>query len=359
MTRLSKEIVEREGLMEKNESEILKCCNDISNAKNTIMINDSQIVDFKCQNESLQDKIKEIELEISKNNQNINSLLFENKLLYSTKKEQYQLLESLKTAVIDLKTGLKEIYTDFINSKTLLIEHKDLKFDKSKRLKLSDQTCGSMVQKNVDIEKQVPVENQSYEAHLEDLGSIKQSKSSAKISKDENKQTQITDLKFLDPITTYVESLYLKKIEAQNKQPPKITLFKSDQTIRTLLVIDGILVDETDLNFPSSHVNDISQLMGQGLVKVTSQVLASGKLTVDNSIATSKFKPYISLLDKYRSLRVSPVDNSLSFESKLDPLRNLCRFDILNSKCTKKKCTGQHLKDLKVSGTYFYINFRT
>lgn len=216
---------------------------------------------------------------------------------------------------------------------------------------------GSMVQENVDVEKQVPAEKQSNEEHLEDLVLMKQS--SAKILKDENNQIQITDLKFLDPITTYVESLYLKNIEAQNKKSPKSTLFKSDQTVRTLLVIDGILVDETDLNFPSAHVHDISQRMSQGVVKVTSQVLASGKLTVDNSIATSKFKPYISLIDKYRTLRVSPVGKSLSFESKLDPLRNLCRFDILNSKCTKKKCTGQHLKDLKVSGTFFRINFRT
>ena len=302
LIKLSKDIVQREEIMEKTEREILSCCSDLSNLNNTIALNNSQITSYQKENELLMDKIKQINQEISENNYKINALKLENKVSNSTKKEFIKLLESLRRSVIEIKVGLDDTLSKFIESKTLLERDSS-----HKRIKL--------------VKIQEPIND----------------------GKSSNDLDATANLSFVDGIITNVESLYLKRISAKKQNSENI--FNNHSTIRILLDIDGILTDVVDLNLPSNQMELLSKVTWEK-VKFKNSSINSSQLKND-TFAPSQFKPYVPL--KYRSLRVEE-HFSRNLEHKLDPFRDLCVGELLNGKCTKKACASQHLKELTISG---------
>lgn len=76
------------------------------------------------------------------------------------------------------------------------------------------------------------------------------------------------------------------------------------------------------------------------------------------SSANTGFKPYESLLKKFKGYRYHPDYprevqggyRSLTYSHQIDPNKELCRYEVASGVCNDSSCDYQHFRDMGVSG---------
>ena len=139
--------------------------------------------------------------------------------------------------------------------------------------------------------------------------------------------------------------------ELQNSLQPSSLTSEATGQYHTTIVGNPLLIN--NLNENSSGL--VSESVLESLEK--QNVQAVGELVVKKSTRSlRRYQPYSSPLLFFRSYRLSPHYrtneklslSSLSHSNKIDPMKIMCKFDVFG-KCADPLCTGQHLRDIKLS----------